>query len=226
MYKIFYSSGFPELAFGEPFVVHEDAQYFDGLKLLNISEILKNQRRKRRNLDPNERGLINMFAKIKQVSKRIFAEELNVEQKNESKEVPAVPHTETISIAGCKFIYKGKQNIAHTDYYFIINDKEYTEDFFQKTLEVDLYNGTKQRYLDKNGRTVFSLLERIPTFDSSDREYDSYKMLLIFEENGIMNGIYLRGGYSYAETVEYTGLSCADDITKEMIEKLKTIEAQ
>ena len=167
-----------------------------------------------------------MFDKIKQISKRIFAEEPNVKPKIESKEVPAVPHTETISIAGCKFTYKGRQNIAHTRYSFTINDKDYTEDFFQKTLEVDLYNGTKQRYLDENGRIVFSFREGIPTFDSSDREYDSYRMLLIFEENGIMNGIYLRGGYSYAETVEYTGLVCADDITKEMIEKLKTAEAE
>ncbi|MBQ2842604.1 MAG: hypothetical protein IJE72_06165 [Clostridia bacterium] len=167
-----------------------------------------------------------MFNKIKQISKRIFAEEPNVEPENESKEVPVVPHTETISIAGCKFIYKDKRNLVHTDYDFTINDKKYTEDFFQKTLEVDLYNGTKQRYLDENGRTVFSLLERIPTFDSSDREYDSYRMLLIFEENDKMNGIYLRGGYSYAQTVKYTDLVCADDITKEMIEKLKTAEAQ
>lgn len=167
-----------------------------------------------------------MFDKIKQISKSIFAEEPKVEPKNESKEVPSVPHTETISIAGCKFTYKGKQSIAHTRYYFTINDKDYTEDFFQKTLEVNLYNGTKQRYLDENGRTVFSFREGIPTFDSSDREYDSYRMLLIFEENDKMNGIYLRGGYSYAETVEYTGLVCADDITKEMIEKLKTAEAQ
>lgn len=136
--------------------------------------------------------------------------------------MPSVLHTETISIAGCKFMYNGKQKIPHTDYYFTINEKEYTEDFFQKTLEVSFYNGTKQRYLDENGRTVFSFREGIPTFDSSDREYDSYRMLLIFEENGKMNGIYLRGGYSYAETVEYTDLVCADDITKEMIEKLKT----
>lgn len=167
-----------------------------------------------------------MFDKIKQISKRVFAEDPNVEPKNESKEVPAVPHTETISIAGCKFMYNGKQKIPHTNYYFTINEKEYTEDFFQKTLEVSFYNGTKQRYLDENGRTVFSFSEGIPTFDSSDREYDSYRMLLIFEENGKMNGIYLRGGYSYAETVEYTDLVCADDITKEMIEKLKTAEAE
>lgn len=167
-----------------------------------------------------------MFDKIKQISKRVFAEEPNVEPKIESKEVPAVPHTETISIAGCKFMYNGKQKIPHTNYYFTINEKEYTEDFFQKTLEVSFYNGTKQRYLDENGRTVFSFSEGIPTFDSSDREYDSYRMLLIFEENGKMNGIYLRGGYSYAETVEYTDLVCADDITKEMIEKLKTAEAE
>ena len=69
-----------------------------------------------------------MFDKIKQISKRIFAEEPNVEPKNESKEVPAVPHTETISIAGCKFIYKDKRNLVHTDYDFTINGKKYTED--------------------------------------------------------------------------------------------------
>ena len=64
-----------------------------------------------------------MFDKTKQISKRVFAEEPNVEPKNESKEVPAVPHTETISIAGCKFMYNGKQKIPHTNYYFTINIK-------------------------------------------------------------------------------------------------------
>lgn len=89
-------------------------------------------------------------------------------------------------------------------------------------MEVDLDDGTKRRYLDENGRTVLRVLECIPTFDSSDREYASYKMIFIFEENGIMKGIYLRGGYRLSEAVEYTDLVCDDDKTKEMIEKLKT----
>ena len=158
-----------------------------------------------------------MLSKIKKIiDSFVFGTECK------QKEEVIQPCDELIIINGYKFNCKGKRNLIHTENDFTINGKKYTEDFFQKTLEVDIDDGKNRRYVDENGRTVFRLLERVPTFDSSDREYNSYKMIFIFQENGKTNGIYLRGGYRLAQAMEYTDLVCADEKTSEIIEKLKT----
>lgn len=57
---------------------------------------------------------------------------------------------------------------------------------------------------------IICVNRKIPTFDSSDRDYDSWhKLYLLQEKDGTIRAIYCRGGYSiakvegYAEVYEY-----------------------
>lgn len=134
------------------------------------------------------------------------------------------PDLETLSINGYKF-YCTKKELSNTDYSFVLNGKTLNEDYFTNILEVDLENGTKQRYIAENGMTVIRLRESIPIFDSGDCMYDSYKVLLIYDENGEKTGLFLRGGYYLASAVVCTELVCADEKTKQMLEELTQMPA-
>ena len=125
-----------------------------------------------------------------------------------------------VSINEYNFYYTDKNELRHTDSAFVMENKFLTEEFFTKTLQADYDNGKKRLCLAEDGTTVARFLERIPTFDSSDRMYDSYKVLLIYEQKGIKKGILLRGGYYLASAVEYNGLVCADEKTNEAMEEL------
>lgn len=126
---------------------------------------------------------------------------------------------ETISINGYKF-YCTKKELSNTDYAFVLEGKTLNEDYFTNILEVDLENGEKRRCIAENGMTVIRLRESIPTFDSSDRIYDSYKVLLIYNENGRKTGLFIRGGYCLASVALCTELVCADEKTKQMLDEL------
>ena len=59
-------------------------------------------------------------------------------------------------------------------------------------------------------RKIICISRQIPTFDSSDREYDSWHDLyLLQEKNGIIRAVYCTGGYcvsrieGYAEVYKY-----------------------
>ncbi|MBR5826668.1 MAG: hypothetical protein IKY78_06255 [Clostridia bacterium] len=127
---------------------------------------------------------------------------------------------EILSINGYKF-YCTKKELPNTDYTFVLDDKTLNEDYFTRILEVDLEKGAKRRYIAENGATVIRLRENIPVFDSGDCMYDSYKVLLIYSENGKKTGLFLRGGYCLASAVLCTELVCADEKTKQMIDELE-----
>ncbi len=53
-------------------------------------------------------------------------------------------------------------------------------------------------------KTVLRLSLSIPTFDSADREYDSWHDLFLLQEhNGIIRGVYCTGGYSVSHIEGY-----------------------
>lgn len=129
-------------------------------------------------------------------------------------------NSEIITINDCKF-YCMKKDLRNTDYSFVLDGKTLNEDYFTKILEVDLENGDKRRYIAENGMTVIRLRESIPIFDSGDCMYDSYKVLLIYDENGEKTGLFLRGGYYLASAAVCTELVCADEKTKQMLDELE-----
>lgn len=126
---------------------------------------------------------------------------------------------EALNINGYKF-YCIKKELSNTDYAFVLDGKTLNEDYFTSILEVDLEKGDKRRYIAENGMTVIRLRESIPIFDSGDCMYDSYKVLLIYDENGEKTGLFLRGGYYLASAALCTELVCADEKTKQMLEEL------
>lgn len=131
----------------------------------------------------------------------------------------------TLNIENYNFYYSDSQDCPSTDTDFKIGNETFTEDYFLNKLVVDLDDGTKRRYVSKNGTSVIRLLERVPIFDSGDSMYDSYKMLIIYPFKGKMHGIYLRGGYYLASAAVYTDLVCADTKTKAALEELENAAA-
>lgn len=126
-----------------------------------------------------------------------------------------------LNLDGYSFDYKAEQVLDNTDEAFTLNGKSYTTDYFQKILEVSTDDGKRKRHISENGETVLKIVERIPTFDSSDRMYDSYKLIYIIENNGKKEGIYLHGGYCLVDAVRYTGITAGDEKTRQMLEELE-----
>ena len=92
------------------------------------------------------------------------------------------------------------------------------------------YRSSKVEYKDFGGRTEGKPKEyglvfdreltdsmSVPTFDSSDREWDSYRKMFLIPDRGRLRGRLISGGYRIAEILEYEDLRCADDRTKKLL---------
>lgn len=76
---------------------------------------------------------------------------------------------------------------------------------------------SQQVYKDKNGKKVLRFYVSVPTFDSNDREWDSYrKLFLIPDEDGI-TGIMVCGGYRIAKVFTYRDIRWADEKTEKLL---------
>ena len=128
---------------------------------------------------------------------------------------------EIITLNGYSFSYDSKHILENTDDYFILNGKMYNTDYFQKVLEYSTDNDQIKRYISEKDETVLKIVERIPTFDSSDRMYDSYKLIYIIGNNGI----YLHGGYCLVDAIIFKGIKAADEKTKQMLDGLMSAPA-
>lgn len=111
-----------------------------------------------------------------------------------------------------------EKRLRNTDNSFNIGKLSLSEEFFTEKLIEELDEDTGI-YKAKNGMTVLRIYESIPTFDSSDRIYNSYRVLLIFNHNGKRTGILLRGGYRLAEATLCIGMVCADEKTKQIVDE-------
>lgn len=81
---------------------------------------------------------------------------------------------------------------------------------------------TTEVYKDKNGNDVLKLFYFLPTFDAYDREWGSYEEFYIIQENEKnFKGLRVSGGYSIAIIRTYTNMKCADEETKELLNKTK-----
>ncbi len=77
---------------------------------------------------------------------------------------------------------------------------------------------TLRVYRNKKNEEVLRIHVSIPTFDSGDREWDSYRELYIWPDGGKMCGVLTAGGYRVASVESYTDLRCADARTEELLQ--------
>lgn len=78
------------------------------------------------------------------------------------------------------------------------------------------------RMIFKNKAGVKALVIRVsvPTFDSGDREWDSYRKLFLIPEANSMIGFMVYGGYNIAKVVAYMDVHCADKKTKSLLDEV------
>lgn len=62
------------------------------------------------------------------------------------------------------------------------------------------------KYEDVYGNPVLSFYKKIPTFDSADREYDSYQQLYFFYNKRNISALYCHGGYSLSSMTLYENI--------------------
>lgn len=123
-----------------------------------------------------------------------------------------------LKIGNYTFLYDKKENLRFGNYDFQYHNETCTDDYFKKEL-VEEVSREIAWYIDEKGREVLSVYESIPTFDSGDREWNSYQKIYIIKENGFYTGIYLTGGYRLADVKVYQQIQCGDEKTKELFER-------
>ena len=74
-------------------------------------------------------------------------------------------------------------------------------------------------YQDKNKRAVVGFIKEVLTFDSADREWDSYRGLYIVKEGSTFQGFLVAGGYKIASVSEYKDIKADDDFTAYWLSK-------
>lgn len=72
-------------------------------------------------------------------------------------------------------------------------------------------------YKEKNGNKVLMIYVSVPTFDSGDREWDSYRKLFLIPSGGRLKGRLVVGGYHVARILIYDDIVCGDSRTEKII---------
>ena len=73
---------------------------------------------------------------------------------------------------------------------------------------------------DIYGEKVLKTYTQVPTFDSSDREWDSKRLEFLFFDGKEIHLVLLKGGYRIASLIFYEKLLSADTRMKPIFEKL------
>lgn len=92
------------------------------------------------------------------------------------------------------------------------------ESLWKETLE-EIYPDVRIG-MDAYGERVLRAYTDIPTFDSSDREWDSRMEEYLFYDGKQIHLVVLRGGYRIAKLIFYTNLLTADVRMKPTLEKM------
>lgn len=121
-----------------------------------------------------------------------------------------------MTFEGLKYYYLSQ----HIDY---MAHGAHSPDEFQKYgFEYDRDIGNSRSiYKNKAGEKVLVIHVSVPTFDSGDREWDSYRKLFLIPKGNEMEGYLVSGGYYVAEVVAYKGICCADKEIKKLLKGVK-----
>lgn len=111
----------------------------------------------------------------------------------------------SLSFNGMEFYYR--KEIRHGKHYE------------KGTLELDRrITSAMSVYRNEKNEEVLRLYLSVPTFDSGDREWDSYRELCITSKAGGLCGTLIAGGYRVASASTYTDLRPADSRTEKLLE--------
>lgn len=121
-------------------------------------------------------------------------------------------------------IYR-KMTFDGSKYYYLFQYVDYMAhgasgpDQFQKYgFEYDRDIGDfRSIYKNKSGEKALVIRVSVPTFDSGDREWDSYRKLFLIPKGNEIEGYMVCGGYHIAEVVAYKGICCADKEIKKLL---------
>ena len=75
-------------------------------------------------------------------------------------------------------------------------------------------------YRNQAGERVLRIYLEVPTFDSGDREWDSYRKLYVFPHGNQICGVLVAGGYEIAKVEWYEDLRNADELTDKIMKIL------
>lgn len=126
-------------------------------------------------------------------------------------------------MAGLQF--EDSWKISHNDcelssYSYTLNGKSYTGVSCLNVKENEEIGDQIYIREDQYGSKVLCVVTDIPTFDSGDREWDSYMTEYLMFDGRDINLIVKRGGYKIASLTFYTKLTAADVELKDCLERL------
>ena len=105
-------------------------------------------------------------------------------------------------------------------YAYSFNGRAYTDVKAFTTPTIERLSSNISIAKDTHGEMVLRRYTEIPTFDSSDREWDSAEIEYLFYDGRDIHLVVMRGGYRIAQLTFYERLLTADASIKPIFEKL------
>ncbi len=124
---------------------------------------------------------------------------------------------ERLKYEGLKFYYDSKTVDFKNDVRNIVkpDDKsEFKRNDFKLELEITY---EKRIFKNKFGKMALALYRSIPTFDSSDREWDSYDELYIMPDGDKLTAFIVGGGHHIGIIYKYTDVLCGNELTENIL---------
>lgn len=139
---------------------------------------------------------------------------------NVRDELPG-PAGEMVSVLyGYRFYFGKETELAHNQQNtFWFEGKKLTFDIFRCKPELE-FGENIWKFRDTEGNAVLAVYYSVPTFDSDDREWDSYGIYYIIQYNGRLCAIRKRGGYRLAKVSYFDNVYCADTRTVQFMETI------
>ncbi|MDE6635678.1 MAG: hypothetical protein K2K09_03610, partial [Lachnospiraceae bacterium] len=139
---------------------------------------------------------------------------------NVRDELPG-PAGETASVLyGYRFYFGKETELTHDQKNtFWLDGKELTFDIFRCKPELE-FGENIWKFRDTLGNAVLAVYYSVPTFDSDDREWNSYVIDYIIQYNDRLCAISKRGGYRLAKVSYFDNVYCADTTTVQFMETI------
>lgn len=204
-------------------------RYYDTIKRLNQYsdlDVLVAQHKKRLNtvdvqelyrlavkplLDEQKQKLMLAFAEMKKELKNPLPYALKI----------PVDGRETALTLGFRKRYKKSKPFVGMDgYTYTFNGRSYTDVRAFQTKAIERLSNNVSIAKDTFGDMVLRRRTEIPTFDSSDREWDSTELEFLMFDGKDIHLVIMRGGYRIAHLIFFEKLLTADSRMKPIFEKL------